>query len=247
MTPGGGVLKIKLSKKKPIKITAGAPDGEPDPAQTKLKTVHEPITKESGWLPLDVSSNVLIKTEQPREKELPPVRASQPTLGIDERRGPHILPKRVNRPNANGNGDPDRNGSSHGHGNSPHSNSGSNRDGNSPINGDPQRERYSQRGGGGSNVMGNPMGMGVPQIEEKDLPEEMGIQMGEIEVLTLMIVEMGMILHPHQTPHHPEEKGIGDPNMFMYCKGLQGHQARKGNLDNLDRQEGMAEMGKLCH
>ena len=33
VVPGGGVLKIKLSKKKPIKITAEAPDGEPDPAQ----------------------------------------------------------------------------------------------------------------------------------------------------------------------------------------------------------------------
>ena len=39
VVPGGGVLKIKLSKKKPIKITAGAPDGEPDPAQTKVKTM----------------------------------------------------------------------------------------------------------------------------------------------------------------------------------------------------------------
>ena len=28
VTPGGGVLKIKLSKKKPLKITAGAPDGQ---------------------------------------------------------------------------------------------------------------------------------------------------------------------------------------------------------------------------
>ena len=37
LVPGGGVLKIKLSKKKPIKITAGAPDGEPDSAQTKVK------------------------------------------------------------------------------------------------------------------------------------------------------------------------------------------------------------------
>ena len=27
VTPGGGALKIKLSKKKPLKITAGAPDG----------------------------------------------------------------------------------------------------------------------------------------------------------------------------------------------------------------------------
>ena len=103
-----------------------------------------------------------------------------------------------------------------------------------------------KEGGEVQMVIGNPMGMGVPQIEEEDLPEKMGIQMGEMEVLTLMIVGMRMILHPHQTPHCPEEEGIGDPNMFMYCKGLQGHQARKGNLDNLDRQEEMAEMGKPC-
>ena len=93
-------------------------------------------------------------------------------------------------------------------------------------------------------VMGDLMEMGIPQIEEGDLPEKMGIQMEEMEVLTLMIVGMGMILHPHQTPQCPEEEGIGDPNMFMYCKGLQGHQARK---DNLDRQEEMAELGKPCH
>ena len=28
VTPGGGALKIKLAKKKPLKITAGAPDGQ---------------------------------------------------------------------------------------------------------------------------------------------------------------------------------------------------------------------------
>ena len=37
VVPVGGVLKIKLSKKKPIKITAEAPNGEPDSAQTKVK------------------------------------------------------------------------------------------------------------------------------------------------------------------------------------------------------------------
>ena len=87
-------------------------------------------------------------------------------------------------------------------------------------------------------VMGDPMGMEIPQIEEGDLPEKMGIQMEEMEVLTLMIVGMGMTLHPHQTPHCPEEEGIRDPDMFMYCKG---HQTRKGNLD---RQE---EMDKPHH
>ena len=48
VVPGGGVLKIKLSRKKPIKITAGAPDGEPDPAQTKVKTVHDPTNRRDG-------------------------------------------------------------------------------------------------------------------------------------------------------------------------------------------------------
>ena len=172
--PGGGVLKIKLSKKKPIKITAGAPDGEPDPVQTKLKTVYGPISEDGGQLPLGVSSNVLIETEQPREKRLPPVRASQSTLGIGERRGPHILRKRVSRPNANGNGDPGRNGSSHGHGNSPHSNSGSNRDGNSPINGNPQRKGYSQRAGGGSNGDGESNRNGGPPDRRKGPPRGNG-------------------------------------------------------------------------
>ena len=71
--------------------------------------------------------------------------------------------------------------------------------------------------------------------------------MGEMEVLTLMIVGMGMIPDPHRTPHCPEEEGIEGPDMFMYCKDLQGHWARKGNLDNLDRQGEMAEMGKPGH
>ena len=48
IVPGGGMLKIKLSKKKPIKITAEAPDGGPDPAQTKVKTVHDPTNRRDG-------------------------------------------------------------------------------------------------------------------------------------------------------------------------------------------------------
>ena len=167
VTPGGGVLKIKLSKKKAIKITAGAPDGEPDPAQTKLKTVYGPISEEGGRLPLGVSSNVLIETKQPKEKRIPLVRASQPTLGIGERKGPHIPPKRVSGPNANGNEDPDGNGSSNGHRSSPHGNSGTDGNGNSPINGNSQRERYTQRGEGGSNGNGESNGNGGPPDRRK--------------------------------------------------------------------------------
>ena len=47
VTPGGGVLKLTLSKKKPLKITTKAPSGEPDPSQTTVKTVYN-LKKEKG-------------------------------------------------------------------------------------------------------------------------------------------------------------------------------------------------------
>ena len=162
MAPAGGVLKIKLSKKNPIKITAGAPEGEPNLAQTKVKTVHEPINKESGQPPSSVSLNVLVETEQPKEKRIPPVRASQPTFGIGERKRPNIPPRRVGGPNGNGSGDPDGNGSSHGHGSSSHGSRGSDVNGNSPMNGNPQEEGNSQEGGGGSNGDEGSNGSGDP-------------------------------------------------------------------------------------
>ena len=92
------------------------------------------------------------------------------------------------------------------------------------------------------------VGIEIPQTgEEEDLLEKMEIQTEEMEVLTLMIVGMGMILHPQQILLLQEGEGIESPNMFMYYKDLQDHQARKGNLDNLDKQEEMAEMVNHCH
>ena len=129
-------------------------------------------------------------------------------------------PRAVSRPNGNGNGDPGGNGRSHGHGSSSHENGGPNGNGNPPGERNPQ---------GGEEVqveMGDLVGVGTPQIEEENLPEKMGIQVEGMGVQTLMIVGMEMILHPHQTPHCPKEEGIGGPDMFMYCKDLQGHQDR---------------------
>ena len=37
VTPGGGALKIKLSRKKPLKITAGAPDGQSETIPMELE------------------------------------------------------------------------------------------------------------------------------------------------------------------------------------------------------------------
>ena len=42
VTPGGGALKIKLSKKKPLKITAGAPDGQSKTIPMELERIRSP-------------------------------------------------------------------------------------------------------------------------------------------------------------------------------------------------------------
>ena len=42
VTPGGGALKIKLSKKKPLKITAGAPDGQSETIPMELERIRGP-------------------------------------------------------------------------------------------------------------------------------------------------------------------------------------------------------------
>ena len=44
---GGGMLKLTLSKRKPLKITTKAPSGEPDPSQTTVKTVYD-LKKKRG-------------------------------------------------------------------------------------------------------------------------------------------------------------------------------------------------------
>ena len=42
VTPGGGALKIKLSKKKPLKITAGVPDGQSETIPMELECIQSP-------------------------------------------------------------------------------------------------------------------------------------------------------------------------------------------------------------
>ena len=148
MTPGGGVLKIKLSKKKPIKITAGAPDGEPDPALTKVKTVQDPIDRKDGQPPSSLRPGVVVNAEQPKEKKIPPVRASQPMLRMGEEERSNIPPRRMGGPSGSGNVDPGRNGGSYGHGKSLHRRRERERDGNSPMKGNPQEERNPQGGEG---------------------------------------------------------------------------------------------------
>ena len=148
VVPVGGVLKIKLSKKKPIKKTAETPDGEPDPAQTKVKTVHDPINRRDGQPISNLKPGVVVGVGQSVEKKIPLGGISQPMLGMSREERPNIPPERMGRPNAGDNGASNRNGDSHDHGNS------SNENGGPGGNGDPP----DRRGGRPPRKNGNPDG-----------------------------------------------------------------------------------------
>ena len=76
------MLKIKLSKKKPIKTTAGAPNREPDPAQTKVKTIHDPINRSDGQPISNPKSGIVVGAGQSVEKKIPLGELRQPMLRV---------------------------------------------------------------------------------------------------------------------------------------------------------------------
>ena len=82
------------------------------------------------------------------------------------------------------------------------------------------------------------------QVKEGVLPEEMVIkEEGEVMmILTLVMMGMGMISPPPQTPLSQRKESRRDPNTFMYSKDLLVQKVRKVNLD---KQEEMVEMGKI--
>ena len=82
------------------------------------------------------------------------------------------------------------------------------------------------------------------QVKEEVLPEEMVTrEEGEvIMILTLVMMGIGMIFPPPQTPLSQRKENRRDPNMFMYPKDLLVQRVKKVNLD---KQEEMVEMGKI--
>ena len=106
VTPGGGVLKLTLSRKAPLKITTEAQNKSPDPTQTTVKTVYDP-TKEKG--PLQGGEKVKIKETPKEEKRLenqgikPRKAPNKRNQNFPENGGPN---KRIN---PGGSGDPDGN------------------------------------------------------------------------------------------------------------------------------------------
>ena len=84
------------------------------------------------------------------------------------------------------------------------------------------------------------------QVKEGVLPEEMAIkEEGEVMmILTLVMMGMGMIFPPLQTPLSQRKENIRNLNMFMYSRDLLVQKVKKVNLD---KQEEMVEMGRICH
>ena len=124
VVPRGGVLKIKLSKRKPIKITARAPDGEPDPAQTKVKAIHDPINRRNEQPISSPESDMMVGVGQSVERKVSPGGIKQLMLRMSREERSNIPPQRMGRPNGNDSGTSDKNGDPHHHGNGPNENGG---------------------------------------------------------------------------------------------------------------------------
>ena len=81
VTPGGGALKIKLSKKKPLKITAGAPDEQSETIPMELECIQSPrwsvpsshvdTTSESTLPTRRAGAPLFITPIQPEKNERP--------------------------------------------------------------------------------------------------------------------------------------------------------------------------------
>ena len=80
------------------------------------------------------------------------------------------------------------------------------------------------------------------QVKEEVLPEEMVIrEEGEV-MMTLIpvMMGMGMIFPPPQTPLSQRKENRRDPNMFMYSKNLLVQRVKKVNLTSRKRWLGWA-------
>ena len=89
-----------------------------------------------------------------------------------------------------------------------------------------------------------PVGIKDFQVKEEVLPEEMIIkEEGEMMmILTLVMMGMGMIFPPLQTPLFQGKGNRRDLNMFMYSRDLLDQKVKKVSLD---KQEEMVEMGRI--
>ena len=108
----------------------------------------------------------------------------------------------------------------------------------------PGRVNSPPGNGSGGDSSGGTSGIKDFQVKEGALPEEMVIkEEGEVMmILTLVMMGMGMIFPPLQTPLSQEKENRRDLNMFMYSRDLLVQKVKKVNPD---KQEEMVEMGRI--
>ena len=112
VTPGGGVLKLTLSRKGPLRITTEAQNKKPDPSQTTIKTAYDP-TNEKG--PFQGGENIEVKTTSRGGESFEDQRI-KPTEAPNDRRNesfPEVggTVRKINlggNGNSGGNGGPDK-------------------------------------------------------------------------------------------------------------------------------------------
>ena len=227
VTPGTGALKIKLSKKKPLKITAGAPDRQSEtipmelecPQSSKQSTLgsHVDASGESTLPERGAGAPLFITPIHPESNVKPPkgifIKGENDPMGSTNYR---LARERVTQVR----------------GNETRGSQGSGRVNNLPGN------------GGGGDSSGGTSGIKDFQVKEGVLREEMVIkEEGEVMMtLTLAMMGMGMTSPPPQTPLSQRKENRRDLNMFMYFKDLLVQKVKKVNLD---KQEEMVGMGKI--
>ena len=157
VTPGGGVLKLTLSRRGPLKITTEAQNKKPNRSQTTIKTVYDP-TKEEG--PLQGGENIEIKGTSRRGERFENQRIKPREAPNDKRDG--NFPEDggpVKKINPGGSGNPDGNGG-------PDKSRKPPRRGEEPPNG----FRRINGGGGGSDPSNDDGGGSTPPPSSENTP-----------------------------------------------------------------------------
>ena len=227
VTPDGGALKIKLSRKKPLQITAGAPERKSGTVPMKPENIQ------SSKQPI-LSSHIDTFSEntQVKSRVEAPLMITPKHLGnnIKQQKGIPIKGENDLRNSNNhrlarergtqewsnesrGNQDPNRMNNPPGNGGGGDSSGGTSGDQRFPGEGRGRPRRSGNQRGGGGDDDPDPSDDG----DGDDFP-------------------------PLQTPLSQEKENRRDLNMFMYSKDLLVQKVKKVNLD---KQEEMVEMGKI--
>ena len=226
VTPGGGALKIKLSKKKPLKITAGASDRQSETIPMELECIWSPKqsvlsshvdTSSESTLPTRGAGAPLFMTPIHPENNVKPRKGTSigrenDFRGSDNHRLAKERVTQVQGKQTPGSQGPGRENIPLGNGGGGDSSGGTSGDQGFPGEGRGQpRRNGNQRGGG----------------DDDPDPSDDGD---------------GEIYPPLRTPLSQGKENIKDLNMYMYYKDLL---VQKVKNVNLDKQEEMVEMGKI--